>query len=129
MKRFRIISIAIVFLVVPLQALAAPAMAGIPTFSITNVVKDVSVTIKTYNFPAGDTFKVRMGIYGTLGIGGVLVDTQASGAGGTFNATYNIPAALLGSTRIAIRLESASSGYYAYNWFWNDVPSAQPVIP
>ena len=129
MKRFRIISIAIVFLVVPLQALAAPAMAGITTFSVTSVVTDVSVTIKTYNFPAGDTFKVRMGIYGTLGIGGILVDTQASGAGGTFNATYNIPAALLGSTRIAIRLDSASSGYYAYNWFWNDVPSPPPVIP
>ncbi|MCH7663215.1 MAG: hypothetical protein IH859_05010 [Chloroflexi bacterium] len=127
MKRFRIISLAIVLLVVPLQARAAPGIVGISTFSVTNVVTDVEVTIKTSNFPAGDTFNVRMGVYGTLGIGGILVDTQASGAGGSFNATYAIPAALHGSTRIAIRLESPTSGYYAYNWFWNDVAPAPPA--
>jgi hypothetical protein len=93
--------------------------ARIPTFSIVSVVTDTSVTIKTYNFPAADKFTVRMGAYGTLGIGGIVVTTTDSGTGGSFVATYNIPAALKGSAMIAIRLESPSSGYYAYNWFSN----------
>jgi hypothetical protein len=38
---------------------------------------------------------------------------------GTFTATYTIPAGLYGLDRIAIRLQSPSSGYYSYNWFWN----------
>lgn len=93
--------------------------SGIPTFSILSVVKDDKVTIKTNNFPAGQTFTVRMGKYGTQGIGGTVIGTTASGSGGTFEATYTIPAGLKGQTRIAIRLESPA-GYYAYNWFWNN---------
>ncbi len=112
-------------LVVPIQALAAPAPA-IPTFIILDVVRDVSVTIKTSNFPAHDTFTVRMGAYGTLGIGGTVVGTQDSGAGGSFTATYTIPAGLHGSTRIAIRLQSPTSGYYSYNWFWNNTVNPTP---
>jgi len=108
-----------------LLSLSQPAMATsssyarIPTFSIVSVVTDTSVTIKTYNFPADDKFTVRMGAYGTLGIGGIVVITTGSGTGGSFVVTYNIPAALKGSAMIAIRLESPSSGYYAYNWFTN----------
>jgi len=111
--------------IVVLFSLFQPAMANsssyarIPTFSIVSVVTDTSVTVKTYNFPADDTFTVRMGAYGTLGIGGIVVTTTDSGSGGSFVATYNIPAALKGFAMIAIRLESSTSGYYAYNWFYN----------
>ena len=98
---------------------APTGYSGIPTFSITAVVKDKTVSIKTYNFPAHQVFTVRMGAYGTLGIGGVKVTTTNSGEGGIFEKTYNIPASLKGSYRIAIRLES-SAGYYAYNWFYNN---------
>jgi len=97
-----------------------PAPTGIPTFSIKAVAKDASVTIKTNNFPAGREWRVRMGAYGTKGIGGVIVATVSYPDGGAFEATYSIPASLKGSTRIAIRLESASDGFYAYNWFWNN---------
>lgn len=38
---------------------------SIPTFSITGVVKDKTVSVTTYNFPAHDTFNVLMGAYGT----------------------------------------------------------------
>ena len=55
---------------------------------------------------------------GTLGLGGVIVATTNSGAGGAFTATYTIPDALKGSQRIAIRMDS-NMGYFAYNWFWN----------
>lgn len=91
---------------------------GIPTFSITGVVKDTTVTISTTNFPANTTFDVLMGAYGTLGIGGTKVGTQASGTG-AFTATYTIPANLKGAAQIAIRLQS-TSGYYSFNWFFNN---------
>jgi hypothetical protein len=120
-------AISMFLVVVLLVLLAYPTIARAvtyPSFSIVTVVEDDKVTIKTYNFPAGDSFKVRMGAYGTLGVGGTVVDTQASGGGGTFTATYSIPAGLAGATRIAIRLESPTSGYYAYNWFWNNTSNA-----
>lgn len=102
----------------------APTQAAswkIPTFSITAVQRNTSVTIQTHNFPANDVFKVLMGAYGTRGINGIKVVKWESGAGGTRTATFNIPAALKGSYRIAIRLQSATgSGYYAYNWFYNN---------
>lgn len=104
--------------------------SGIPTFSITTVVRDSTVTIRTNNFPANDTFTVRMGAYGTLGINGIVAGTQSSGSGGSFSATYNIPSSLAGSYQIALRLESSTSGYYAYNWFYNNASgSGSTPIP
>ncbi len=93
---------------------------GIPTFMISSVVKDTSVTIAATNFPPSQTFTVRMGEFGTLGVGGTIVTTYDSGAGGNFTATFNIPAALAGRAKIAIRLESATGYYYSYNWFYNN---------
>jgi hypothetical protein len=92
---------------------------GIPTFSIKSVVHDGTVTITTHNFPAGETFKVTMNKFGTLGVGGVQVDSVSSGSGGTLSFTFNVPDSLKGQKRIAIRLQSTSSGRYAFNWFWN----------
>lgn len=100
------------------------AYTGIPTFSIDSVVVDTTVTIKGVNFPAGYTFNVLMGPYGTLGIGGTNVSSFGSGSGGNFTATFNIPASLQGSQRIAIRLESTAGGFFAYNWFWNNMASS-----
>jgi len=103
---------------VPVPPVPIP-VGTIPTFSITGVVKDTSVTILTANFPASDTFTVTMGAYGTQGVGGTSVGSVSSGAGGSFSATFNIPAAYAGAYRIAIRLQSPTSGYYSYNWFYN----------
>ena len=121
---------------------AVRAAFVIPTFDIVTVVPDTSVTIRTANFPANDNFRVLMGKIGTRGVGGVLVTTVASGSGGAFTATFNIPAELKGQRQIAIRLESPTSPYYSYNWFYNvaggtipdtggtPVPSLPPgVIP
>jgi hypothetical protein len=112
----------------------------IPTFSIVSVDPDVSVTIKTANFPANDSFNVLMNVIHTQGVGGYQVTTVNSGSGGTFTITFNIPSQLKGQGQIAIRLESPTSGYFAYNWFWNassipptggtPVPTVQPgIIP
>lgn len=97
-----------------------PGYTGIPTFVITAVVADGSVTIKTNNLPKDVEFKVLMGNYGTAGIGGTLVTTTDSGDGGVLTLTYDIPDGLKGLDRIAIRLEATAGGYFAYNWFWNN---------
>ncbi len=97
-----------------------------PTFSITGVVQDKTVTIAGKNFPANDTFTVTMGAFGTQGVNGTEAGTTNSGAGGNITATYNIPASLAGSDMIAIRLQSPTSGYFAYNWFWNTTATVTP---
>jgi LysM repeat protein len=93
---------------------------GIPTFKITAVQRNQTVTIRTNNFPKDVTFRVYMNFMGTQGIGGWQVDTINSGDGGAFNDTYAIPSQLKGQSRIAIRLVATSGGYFAYNWFWNN---------
>ena len=127
MKALKIISRIVVGLLLVTGLLFFPLhsiLAGpLPTFSITSVVTDTSVTIKTFNFPAGETFTVRMGDYGTLAIGGTVVGTTDSGAGGSLTATYAIPAGLKDAERIAIRMDSPD-GNFAYNWFWNNVSSS-----
>lgn len=121
-----------------------PGYTGIPTFKITAVEQDKSVTIETNNFPANQTFTLTMGAYGTMGIGGTAVDTFDSGAGGTFSKTFTIPTAYHGYERIAIRAQTAHANpYYAYNWFFNasagqrgkpettssNTPTVIPTIP
>ena len=102
---------------------------GYPTFSIVSVAVDSSVTIKTHNLPANDTFDVTMGPMGTRGVNGIKVDVVDSGSGGTKTYTFSIPSDLKGSYQISIRMESPSSGYYAYNWFYNDTSSTATQPP
>ncbi|MCB8943400.1 MAG: LysM peptidoglycan-binding domain-containing protein [Ardenticatenaceae bacterium] len=92
---------------------------AVPTFTIISVAANQSVTIRTSNFPANEQFAVRMGLMGTQGINGTYVTNTATGSGGSFTVTYAIPANLRGLSQIAIRLQSPS-GYYSYNWFYNN---------
>jgi len=93
---------------------------GIPTFSIVGVVRNSTVTIRTYNFPAGLNFDVYMGPMGTRGIGGYYIGTFNSGAGGTFVKTFNTPSQLYNHNQISIRSQNTGTGYYSYNWFYNN---------
>jgi hypothetical protein len=103
---------------------------AIPSFVVVSVVPDVKVTIRTTNFPANKDFVVTMGKNHTLGVGGVVVATTNSGTGGSFQATYNIPASLKGQAIIALRLQATTGKYYAYNWFANSsTPQATVGIP
>lgn len=102
------------------QPVVSGSYTGIPTFSISGVVKDNSVTINTNNFPANYDFKVLMGKMGTKGVGGIHVTTINSGSGGTFTKTFDVPSELAGQSQIAIRLEATSGGFYAFNWFYNN---------
>jgi hypothetical protein len=101
-------------------ATPVPGYYGYPYIYIASVVQDSKVTIYAYNFPAGQTFIVRMGDYGTYGIGGIQVATVDTGSGGNFTATYDIPGALVGRSQISIRLETSNGYYNAYNWFYNN---------
>jgi hypothetical protein len=122
MKHLSAIVVVVTLLAIPAQAVIAADGGKFipPTFVITAVERNNYVRIKTDNFPANDTFKVTMGAMGTKGVGGILVATTKSGSGGSFEAKYSIPGALKNAYQIAIRLESKSSGYYAYNWFYNN---------
>jgi hypothetical protein len=116
MKHLSAIVVAVLLLAIPGQVIASIP----PTFAIIAVDRNDYVTIRTDNFPAGKNFTVTMGYMGTKGVNGIVVATTNSGGGGRFEATYNIPAALKGQYQIAIRLQSTSSGHYAYNWFYNN---------
>lgn len=98
--------------------------SGVPVFTILEVVADTSVKISGENFPVDTEFTVLMGPYGTRAASGVETGKTNSGTSGTFEATYTIPESLTGSGIIAIRMDSADSNYYSYNWFYN---SSMPV--
>ena len=93
--------------------------AGFPTFGIRGVVKDQTVTIQANDFPANQTYTVMMGPMYTGAVNGTVIATQETGEGGDYLETYDVPAALQGSDRIAIRIEF-SGGRYAVNWFYNN---------
>lgn len=98
-----------------------PVYKNFPTFSIYSVVRNSEVTIYTYNFPPNLKFDVYMGPMGTKAIGGYYVTSFNSGKGGSFYAgPFAIPPALKGSYRIAIRAQNNKTGYFAYNWFYNN---------
>jgi LysM repeat protein len=99
---------------------SSSVVGAIPTFSINSVVKNQTVTIQTFNFPANKTFDVLMGRIGTHAINGIQAGSVNTNDGGSFVVTFEIPASLKGLNQIAIRLEvTDDSGYYAYNWFYN----------
>lgn len=106
-----------------------PPHQGIPTFSITAVDRNNSVQILTNNFPPNTDFVVRMGRMGTQAINGVQIGFVNSGQGGTINWSFVVPAVLANQDRIAIRLESRTTGYYAFNWFFNNTTNPTPQLP
>jgi hypothetical protein len=96
-----------------------PGYSGFPTFTITRVVRDQTVTILTHNLPPNHRFQVTMGLMGTRGIGGYVVGAIDAGTNSEQALTFAIPVELHGKRQIAIRLQSTTGSYYAYNWFYN----------
>ena len=123
-KYLGVIALAFSILLIPAGSTLLSPVASystIPTFEILTVTADQSLTIRTHNFPANQTFKATMGPMGTKGVNGIEVGNINSGAGGTFEATFPVPAALVGSYQIAIRLQTSHLyPYYSFNWFYNN---------
>jgi len=142
MKKFQSLILVLVVIAVvlaPSAAFAAPSAVPkgnavssniiYPTFAITAVDRNNYVSILTEYLPADQDFVVTMGYMGSAGIGGYVVKTTNSGTGGQLALTYDIPAALYNQHKIAIRMVSVQTGYYAYNWFYNydaNVPAETP---
>jgi hypothetical protein len=103
----------------PSSGVVIPGYSGYPTFSIQEVERNVKVQVLTNNLPPNSDFTVRMGAYGSKGVGGIEVGSFHSGPTAAQTLESSIPAALAGSYQIAIRME-ATNGYFAYNWFYNN---------
>lgn len=108
--------------------------AAYPSFTISDVKTDDTVTILTKDMPKDYDFKVLLGEYNTRGENGIEVAQFDSADGGSFQVTVDIPAALQGRAMISIRIESLTGGYYYYNWFWNDAengtwPGGEAPVP
>jgi hypothetical protein len=125
--KYLIAAVLVIALVIP-TGMSIVKANKIPTFDIVSVVPDEVVTIQTYDFPAGKTFHVLIGRYGYFGIWGIDVGTTDSGKGGTFTATFKIPAELKGVPMLSIRLEDRVTDYYAYNWFKNSIVEVETPV-
>lgn len=105
----------------PDDTIPSTGYSGYPYFYISAVDEATSVSINEYNFPPNKTWNVRMNWYSTRGVAGAIVETVTTDASGALSdTTYAIPDFLENSYKIAIRLESTTGGWYAYNWFYNN---------
>ena len=95
--------------------LVSGAAVPIPQTRVQSVT-DNTVTGIGWDFPAGATFNIRMAAFGTRGAGGEIVGTATADADGDLTFTVEIPAALRGHSRIAIRLDGFQN-YYSFAWF------------
>ncbi len=130
------IAVAVVFILLPASStlLDTASSTSTPMIEILSVSQDVSVDIRTHNFPANTDFTATMGPMGTQGIDGIVVGNINSGSGGSFDGSFNIPDELKGSQQISIRLQSPGAyPYFSYNWFFNNTtgdtsPEAVPPL-
>jgi hypothetical protein len=72
---------------------------------VVSVVKDTSVTLRSEYFPKGQDFLVRMGRYGTHGLGGDEITNVNTGDSGIFGITLTIPADLQGKSPLDVRFD------------------------
>lgn len=127
MKRKFGILLAVAMLAVLVIPVSAAPYKVISTIDIISVVQNQSVTVLTHNFPANVTYNVTMGLSGTQGIGGILVSRITTGTGGSFLATFRIPPELYNQQIISIRLESPTSPFFAYDWFYNSTATVGSI--
>jgi hypothetical protein len=73
--------------------------------SVVSVVKDTSVTLRTQYFPKGQDFLVRMGKYGTHGLGGDEINTINTGDSGILDVDLAIPPDLQGKSPLDVRFD------------------------
>ena len=109
---------------VAVEPVVEPVHTEIPKILVEAVVRDTNVTLAGSSFPAGETFKVMMRDYSASGADWIEAGTYETGEGGDFSSTFTIPAELAGKYLIAIRLETESGVFYAYNWFFNNTTAA-----
>ena len=123
---YRIVIVMAFFALALLFSSGMASAHTIPTISIVDVVTDNTVTIDEHNYPPNQTFSVTMGAMFTRGVDGDVIENVTTDAAGNLsNKTYVIPAALHGSHKISIRLQTAHAHpYYSFNYFVNNATAA-----
>jgi hypothetical protein len=128
MSRIQIFGVTCLAMVtIALSAWSANAQAGVPLIAIKAVVRNESVTISGSQFPPNQSFSVRMGPYGSYGLGGVLLSETVNSGNGTFEAVVSIPAEMKDFSRIHVRFDNGI--YNSYNWFFNTSTGAAAPTP
>ncbi len=89
------------------------------SISIVGVDKNRVITVQARDFPANQTFKIRVGPFVGFFKNYVEVGTINSGTGGDFKFNVNLPDKVRDVDKITVRLDSTSTGVYAYNVFTN----------
>lgn len=97
-----------------------PDTGANPRIDILSVDAADDVTIRGRNFPTNVEFDVLFGEAGTRGIDGIRTTTITSPRDGTFVATFEMPDRLQDENRVVIRLESPTTGFFAFNTFNNE---------
>jgi hypothetical protein len=96
------------------------------TIEIVAVDANKEITVQAYNFPASQTFEIRVGPYNTFFKDYVVVGTVNSGSGGSFKFNVQLPSIVKDVNLVTVRLDSAQK-VYAYNAFKNvDKGSVSP---
>ncbi len=89
------------------------------SIAIVGVDKNRVITVQAQDFPANQTFKIRVGPFVGFFKNFVETGTINSGNGGNFKFNVNLPSEVRDVDKITVRLDSTSTGVYAYNVFTN----------
>jgi hypothetical protein len=98
--------------------------------TIVAVEKNEYVVVSMENFPANETYYVRMNYNGTNGVNGILASKLATNSSDTsFYAKFPIPEELVNEDIINIRFENIEGEIDpAYNYFYNEDAAFNPSL-
>jgi hypothetical protein len=89
-----------------------------PRIEVIGVKANDRITVQARNFPAGQTFRIRIGTFANFFKDYVYVGYVDSGSGGDFQFTVDLPYMKPDVERFTVRVDSPQK-YYAYNVFKN----------
>lgn len=92
---------------------------------IVAVEKDNRVLVEAVNFPANQTWDVRMGTYSNFRYDNVTVGRIDAPNGGTFQFVVQLPSVVKNTKLVSLRLDSQND-YHVYNAFYN---TSRGVVP
>ena len=122
MKRV-LIFVIVLALVFPVTVQASETIVKIPngpSFSIWNVDRGESVTVRVTDFPDGKVYQVYLGRPGDNFGRGYRVGQLTSRLGKSYKKTFAIPDDLRTQTHIAILIKDNTDGSHGYDIFAND---------
>ncbi len=117
-KTYRFLAAIMVLAMLLMSVPHAVAAADGFRINIVAVKQDKQIVVEAVNFPANQTWKVRVGTYYGFSKDNVTVDTFTSAKGGTFRFIVQLPSVVEGADWVSVRLDSENK-HYVYNAFYN----------